>query len=187
MIIAVVVGAVDVAGGAPLGADHVVAQGVGGDLGAFLDDDDLNGGGVGVGEVHDQQTVIGDGNTGHDDVGLVLLNGQQGGVKVHVQDLQLQAQLFGDGTGDLHVDTGEAAVIGGHLVGREGGVGGHQQLAGLQSHGSGGGGLRSSGGLNGGFRSGGGLGGSGGGFGRTGAGAAGEHAGDHQRGKSDSK
>ena len=186
MIIAVVVGAVDVAGGAPLGADHVVAQGVGGDLGAFLDDDDLNGGGVGVGEVHDQQTVIGDGNTGHDDVGLVLLNGQQGGVKVHVQDLQLQAQLFGDGTGDLHVDTGEAAVIGGHLVGREGGVGGHQQLAGLQSHGSGGG-LRSGGGLNGGFRGGGGLGGSGGGFGRTGAGAAGEHAGDHQRGKSDSK
>lgn len=59
-------------------------------------DDGLDALGVGVGEVHDLQALVGDGDAGHDHVALAVLGGQQGGVKVHVVDLQLQAELLGD-------------------------------------------------------------------------------------------
>ena len=184
MIVAVIIGGVNVTGGTTLGADHLLAQIVQSHIGAFLDDDHLHAGGVAVGEVHDQLPVFGDGDTGHDDVGLVLLNGQQSSVEVHIVHDQLQTQLPGDGTGDLYVNALEAAVVGNHLIGREGGVGGHDQLAGLDglqlgSGGCGGCGL-SGRGLGGGGRS---LGGGGGGLGGVAAAAAGEHGHDHQNGQ----
>ena len=134
MILTVVTGSVDVAGGAALGADHLIAQVVQSHIGAFLDDDHLNALGVGVREVHNHLAVLVDGNTRHHDVGLALLHSQQRGVEVHVVHDQLQTQLLGDSTGDFHIDALEGAVIGNHLVGREGGVGGHDQLTLLQSH-----------------------------------------------------
>ena len=181
MIVAVITGGVNVAGGAALGADHLLAQVVQGHVGAFLDDDHLHAGGVAVGEVHDQLPILGDGDTGHNDVGLVLLHSQQGGVKVHIVHDQLQTQLPGDGAGDLYVNALEAAVVGNHLIGREGGVGGHDQLAGLDGLQLGSGGCGLSGrGLGGGGRS---LGGGGGGLGGVAAAAAGEHGHDHQNGQ----
>ena len=184
MIVAVIVGGVDVAGGTTLGADHLLAQVVQGHIGAFLDDDHLHAGGVAVGEVHDQLTILGDGDTGHNDVGFILLHGQQSGVKVHVVHDQLQTQLLGDSAGDLNIDALEAAVVGDHLIGREGGVGGHDQLAGLDGlqFGSGGLGGRCFGGSGLGC-DGGSLGGGGGGLGGVAAAAAGEHGHDHQNGQ----
>ena len=129
MLFAEVVGAVDVAGGAALGADHLLAQVVQGDVGTFGNDNHLHAGGIGLGEVHDQQAVIVDGQTSHNHVGLAFLSSQQGSVKVHVVDLQLQAQLLSDGGSDLDVDAFEAAGVGGHLIGRECSVGGHGQHA----------------------------------------------------------
>ena len=185
MIVAVIIGGVNVTGGTALGADHLLAQIVQSHIGAFLDDDHLHAGGVAVGEVHDQLTILGDGDTGHNDVGFILLHGQQGGVEVHIVNDQLQTQLPGDGTGDLNIDALEAAVVGNHLIGREGGVGGHDQLAGLDGLQLGSGGLGSCG-LSGRGLSGGGGGGSlggGSGLGGVAAAAAGEHGHDHQDGQ----
>ncbi len=125
------VGGVDVAGGAHLSADHLLAQVVHGDVGALLDDNHLYAGGVGVGKVHLGQTVLADGDAGHGDVALAVLNGQQGGVKAHVVHHQLQAQLVGDSLGHLYVNADGIAGVVQHLIGRELGVGGHMQLAGL--------------------------------------------------------
>ena len=165
-------------------ADELFTQVVQSHVGALLDDDHLHAGGVAVGEVHDQLPILGDGDTGHNDVGLVLLHSQQSGVEVHIVHDQLQTQLPGDGAGNLYVNTLEAAVVGNHLIGREGGVGGHDQLAGLDglqlgSGGRGGCGL-SGRGLGGGGRC---LGGGGGGLGGVAAAAAGEHGHDHQNGQ----
>ena len=100
-----IIGAVDVAGGAALGADLLACQIIGrSNVGIARHDDGLDTLGVGVGEVHDLQALIGDGDTGHDHVALAVLGGQQGGVKVYVVDLQLQAELLGDGTRNLNVD-----------------------------------------------------------------------------------
>ena len=128
------VGSIDVTGGAALGADHLLAQVIHGHRGTLLDDDNLDAGGVAGGEVHDQFTLVGDGNAGHNDVALTFLDSQQRGVEIHVVNDQFQAKLVGDGLGNLHVDALEAAVIGGHFIGRESGVGGHDQLAGLDGH-----------------------------------------------------
>ena len=125
------VGAVNIAGGGLLAADHLgIGQvGHGGDGGVLLDDDHLDAGGVAVGEVHNLLAVLGDGDARHGDVALSGLDGGQGRVKAHVVHHQLQAQLAGDGLGHFHVDALEAAGVGGHLIGREGGVGGHVELA----------------------------------------------------------
>ena len=127
------VGAVDVTGGAVLGADELgVGQVVNSlDGGVLRDNDHLDAGGVGGGEVHVDKPVLVDGDAGHGDVALAVLHGLQGGVEVHVVHHQLQAHLLGDQRGDLHVDALEAAVVGDHLIGREGCVGGHVQLAAL--------------------------------------------------------
>ena len=186
MILAVVTGGVDVAGGAPLGADHLLAQIVQGHVGAFLDDDHLHALGVGVREVHDHLAVLVDGNTGHHDVGLALLHSQQRGVEVHVVHDQLQAQLLGDGAGDFHVDALERAVIGDHLVGREGGVGGHDQLTRLDGGESSGGSLSLGGGGSGLSRGGSSGGLRGLGLGSGGA-AASQHSSDHQSSQDDGK
>ena len=183
MIVAVIVRGVDVAGGTTLGADHLLAQVVQGHIGAFLDDDHLHAGGVAVGEVHDQLTILGDGDTGHNDVGFILLHGQQSGVEVHVVHDQLQTQLLGDSAGNLNIDALEAAVIGDHLIGREGGVGGHDQLAGLDGLQFGSGGLGNRGGSCGLSGGGGGSLGGGSGLGGVAAAAAGEHGHDHQDGQ----
>ena len=184
MIVAVIIGGVNVTGGTTLGADHLLAQIVQSHIGAFLDDDHLHAGGVAVGEVHDQLPVFGDGDAGHDDVGLVLLNGQQSSVEVHIVHDQLQTQLLGDRAGDLNIDALVAAVIGDHLIGREGGVGGHNQLAGLDGLQFGSGGLGSCGRSGRGLSGGGGcLGGGGGGLGGVAAATAGEHGHDHQNGQ----
>ena len=126
------VGTVDVAGGAHLAADHIgVGQIIHGlDGGILLHDDHLNAVGVAVGEVHHSLTLLGDGDTGHHHVALAGLSGLQGGVKVHIVHLELQAQLLGDGASHLYVDALEGAVVSHHLIGREGGVGGHGQLTG---------------------------------------------------------
>ena len=132
LAVAAVLGAVrgvDVTGGSSLAADHLLAQIVHGDIGAFLDDDDLHAGGVAVSELHDHLTIGGNGDTSHDDIALALLNSQQCGVEVHIVHDQLQTQLVSDGLGDLHVDAGVAAVVGGHFIGGECCVGGHDQLA----------------------------------------------------------
>ena len=129
MIVPKFVAAEPPASGAVLHADELLAQVVQGDVGALLDDDHLHTGGIGVGEVHDRQTLLVDGDARHDHVAHAGLGGLQGGGEVHVVDDQLQAQLVGDGLGDLHVDALKAAVIGGHLIGREGGVGGHDEFA----------------------------------------------------------
>ena len=125
------VGAVDIAGGGLLAADHFgalqVIQGLDGAV--LLDDDHLHAGGIAVGEVHDLLALLADGDARHGDVALSGLDGGQGGVKAHVVHDELQAQLLGDGPGHLHVDALEAAGVGGHLIGREGRVGGHVELA----------------------------------------------------------
>ena len=95
----------------------------------------------------------------------------KGGGEGHIVHHQLQTQLLGDGVGHLYVDALEAAVVGGHLIGRKRGIGGHMELAllhggelgGAALGGLGGLGAGLSRGLSGGF---GGLGGLGSGGGR---------------------
>ena len=94
-------------------------------------DDGLDAGGVAVGEGHHSHPLVGDSDACHGDVGLALLHAEQSGVKIHVVDLQLQAQLLGNGLCGVHIDALNGAGVGGHLVGREGGVGSHSQLASL--------------------------------------------------------
>ena len=60
-----------------------------------------------------------------------LLDAQQRSVEVHVVDLKLQTQLLSNGLCGVHVDALERTGVGGHLIRREGSVGGHGQLAGL--------------------------------------------------------
>ena len=154
-------GGIQEAGGAGLGADHV-AGAVGeevvhaGDLAALLDNDHLHAGGVAVREVHLLQTLVGDGHAGKTQVILAGLDAGDDGVKGDVGDLELQAQLVGDGLGDLHVDAhnGVTIVV---LIGREGGLGGHGEdavhsggeasLAGGGGIGAGGGGAAGGGGV----------------------------------------
>ena len=125
------VGAIDVAGGAALGADHLAVHVVDGlNVGVLRHDDDLHALGVAVGEVHDGLALFVHGHASHDHVALAVLGGQQGGVEVHVIDLQLQAQLLGDGVSHFDVDALEAAVVCDHFIGGELGVGGHGELAG---------------------------------------------------------
>ena len=132
VVLTEVVGAVDVTGSAALGADGLACQIVSrGNVGILGHDDGLDALGVGVGEVHDLQALVGDGDAGHDHVALAVLGGQQGGVKVHVIDLQLQTELLSDSTRNLNVDALEITGVGGHLIRGEGGVGGHRQLAGV--------------------------------------------------------
>ena len=125
------VGAVDIASGGLLAADHLgVGQVVHGlDGGVLLDNDHLHARGVAVGEVHDLLPLFVDGDARHGDVALSGLDGGEGRVKAHVVHHQLQAQLARDGLGHLDVDALEASGVGGHLIGREGGVGGHVELA----------------------------------------------------------
>ena len=188
MVLAVVVGAVDVAGGGPLGADELLAQVVQSDVGALGHDDDLDAGGVAVREVHDQQAVLGDGQAGHADVALTLLDRQLGGVEVHVVNDQLQAQLVSDGAGDLGVDAHHIAAVVGHLIGREGGIGGHDELAGLHGGqlGGGAGAAGAGAGVPGGRGHAGGSGGGGGSGAASGA-AAGGQAQGHGQGQGQSK
>ena len=138
MILTEIVGAVEITGGAALSADHTgIGQIVGGsDVRAVLDDDGLHALCIGVGEGHQLGALLVVGQTGQHKIALALLDSGQSGVKVHVVDLQLQTQLLGDGSGDLNVDAIEAGAVhavavGDHLIGRELGVGGHDQLAGL--------------------------------------------------------
>ena len=86
MILAVIIRAVEIAGGAALRANHLVLQIVDGlDAGLIGDNDHLNAVGVGVGKVHIDQTVRIDGETGQDHIALPLLHGGQGRIKVHVR------------------------------------------------------------------------------------------------------
>ena len=131
MIVTEIIGAVDVAGGAALGADHLIGQIIGrGNGGVLLDDDRLDALSVGVGEVHDLQALVGDGDTGHDDVALAVLGSQQGCIKVHVIDLQLQTELLSDSGSNINVDALKVTAVGGHLIRGKSCVGGHRQLAG---------------------------------------------------------
>ena len=132
MIVTEIIGAVDVAGGAALGADHLIGQIIGrGNGGVLLDDDGLDALSVGVGEVHDLQALIGDGDAGHDHVALAVLGSQQGCIKVHVIDLQLQTELLSDSGSNINVDALKFAAVGGHLIRGKSCVGGHRQLAGV--------------------------------------------------------
>src|SRR5699024_11162050 len=124
--------------------------------------------GVGLGEVQDQLALLVDGDAGHDDVALAALGGSQGAVEVHVVDLELQPQLLGDGGGDLSVDAHDVAAVVGHLIGREGSVGGHgEHTLGDGGELGGGGGVLSGGAL---FR---------GGLGGVAAAGQGQHAKEH--------
>ena len=124
---------VEVAGGAQLGADHVIAQVIHCDRRALLHNDHLYAGGVSVGEVHDSLPLVVDRDTAHGHIALAVLDGRQSGIKGHIVDDQLQAQLLGDLGGQLVVDALKAAVVGQNAVGREVRVGGQDQLARLQS------------------------------------------------------
>ena len=67
-------------------------------------DDGLDAGGVAVGEGHHSHPLVGDSDACHGDVGLALLHAEQSGVKIHVVDLQLQAQLLGNGLCGVYID-----------------------------------------------------------------------------------
>ena len=131
------IGAVDIAGRTILGADQL---GVGqiihsGDAGTLRHDDDLYTGGIGLREVHIRLTLLVDGDARHSDVALAVLHSQHSGSKVHIVHHQFQAQFLSNEARNLYVNTLEAAVVGNHLIGREGGVGGHMQLSALHHQG----------------------------------------------------
>ena len=129
MVLTKLVRGENITSGALLGADLLLAQVFHGDVRALSDNDLLHTVGIGVGEVQNQLALLVNGDAGHDDVALAALGGSQGAVEVHVENLELQAQLLGDGGGDLSVDAHHGAGVVGHLIGREGSVGGHGEHA----------------------------------------------------------
>ena len=106
-----------------------------GDGAVVLDNDDLHAGGVGVGEVDLLLALVGHGHAGHAHVIFACLDAGDDRVKRDVRDLQLHAELVGDGLRDLNVDADDrvAVVV---LIRREGGFGRHGQLGGFGSVGS---------------------------------------------------
>ena len=111
-----VVGDVEIAGGADLHADVVGVVGIEdvvhrGDLAALGHDDALHRGGVGRGEIDALFAILGDGEAGHSEVDLAADHGGDNGVELHVHDLQIAAQLLGDGLGDFHVDADDLAGL----------------------------------------------------------------------------
>ena len=62
----------------------------------------------------------------HAEVGLAAVDGRNDGVKLHVLDVQVIAQLVAQSLGKLGVDAHDLAVLD-VLIGIEGGVGGHHQ------------------------------------------------------------
>ena len=82
---------------------EVVNAGDGGILG---NDDHLNAGGVGVGEVDGLQALLVDGHARHAEGVLAGDDAGHDGVKVRVDHFQFIAKLVANGLGDLHVDAG---------------------------------------------------------------------------------
>ena len=138
MILAEVVGGIDEAGGGVLGADLDVLALIdqaeelvdGLNRGALGNDDDLHAGGVALGEADGLEALVGDGHAGHAHVDLAGDNGRDDGVKVHVLNVELHAELVSDQAGDDGVDADDGLVLI-ELVGREGGVGAHGEHFGV--------------------------------------------------------
>ena len=119
-------------GGVLLHADKevgVVGQVVGaGDGGVLGHDDDLDARGIRVGEADVLLALVVDRDAGEAHVDLAGLDGGDDGAEVHVLDLELEAELVGDEGGHVGVDADDlVAII--VLVGREGGIGAHDELA----------------------------------------------------------
>ena len=135
VVIAVIIAAVDEAGGAALGADLLALEIIDAlDVGAFLHDDDLHAVGVAVGKAHGVLTLGRDGHAGSDDIALAGLDGAQSRVKVHIVNDQFQTQLLRERISDLDIDTFKAgafvalAVIRNGLIRRELCIGGHGEF-----------------------------------------------------------
>ena len=131
MILAVVVGAVDVTGCAVLHADHLVICKIvnSENVGILRYDDDLDAGCVGLCEVYVLLALFSNRKTCHRDIGLAALYGCDDRTELHVVNDQLKAELVCNLSSDLNVDAFEAAVVRDHLIGRECSVGSHVENA----------------------------------------------------------
>ena len=98
------------------------------DVAVFFDDDYLDAGGVADSEGNLLLTVRGDGHARQADVSLAGGDGFCNVIELHVVNLQLQAQLFGDGRCDFGIDACDLAALY-VFIGRESGIGGHGELA----------------------------------------------------------
>jgi hypothetical protein len=88
----------------------------------------LGSGGVGGGEINVLLALLGDGEAGHAEVNLAGNDSCDNGVKLHIFDLQLNAQLFAHSLSDLNVDADDfAGLIMIILIGREVTAGTHGQ------------------------------------------------------------
>ena len=135
MILAVIVGAVDVTCGSVLNADHLVVCKIINceNVGIFGNDDDLDTGCIRSSEVYVLLTLFGNCKACHSDIGLAALYGSDNGAELHVVNYELKAELACDLSSDLNVDAFEAVVVGDHLIGRESSVGCHVENACLNS------------------------------------------------------
>ena len=130
LVLAVIILAVNGTGRALLAADHLVVSEIssGLDIGILRDDDDLNTLGIGVSEIDVLFALFVDGQTCHSDIFLTALNGSDDRTELHVVDNKCETKLLCDEFSHFYVDSLVAAVISGHFVGRESGIGRHVEL-----------------------------------------------------------
>mgnify|MGYP000284952934 CR=1 FL=1 len=120
MLLTVVTGAVDVAGGAGLNADVLALQIIRrSDIGTILNDDDLNALCVGIREIYILLTIRGNGHASQRHVDGVALQRRDQGIELHIGDLELHAQLVSDSSSDVRIDALYVAVVANELVRRE--------------------------------------------------------------------
>ena len=130
MLLTVVTGAVDVAGGAGLNADVLALQIIRrSDIGTVLNDDDLNALCVGIREIYVLLTIRGNGHASQRHVDGVALQRRNQGIELHIGDLELHAQLVSDSSSDVRIDALYVAVVANELVRRESSVSAHAQRA----------------------------------------------------------
>ena len=95
------------------------------DLVVVLGDGHLHAGvEIGVGEVVDLLALVGDGHAGYDHIGLLGVQGLEGGVEAQGLDLHREPLDVGDLADQIHIDTDQLAGRIPEFEGGKGGVGG---------------------------------------------------------------